>query len=306
MVSFTLFLSLACDSSRFECREPPVFIYIRTMPLKPNSVSTDHVCRCCNVKVVDPTICPICNAAYHLSCSRSRTKLLPSGGYAKCCGVAKSRSPSPTSDVLVTLATELKALPKPVTEGFSKNDESFNQLCSDAHDIKNKIDTVESNVAIVNTRLEKAEGRLENLEKNHPSSISSSEYTFTEWELCLKAKPNIVIFGMPEAIIDSKFDLTTDKLAFFDLLKSILNPTPESLFNDTNDINISRIGKFSVGRLYSMERANLIFDIFKKARETLRACTIYKNVICAQDKTTTTILQGTKSCTSGATKQREK
>lgn len=78
---------------------------------------------------------------------------------------------------------------------------------------------------------------------------------------------------------------------FVEFLQFII-PSLSSDFS--NDINISRIGKFSSARLHprplkiyckSIEKAQLIFDSFNKAKQTLQTREDFKSIIIAPDRT---------------------
>lgn len=249
----------------------------------------NKACRICNVEVVNPIFCPVCKAPYHPSCAK-KTPYAENGGFLKCCGPSQSRSPSPTSDLMLSLSNEIKSLATQVSKGFKKNQDALSTLQNDIHDFGLRVTNVEQNLATVTERLDVVEIKVDEMQHSIPENSLSSEYLLSEWELRLKAKSNLIIFGFPEAIKDSHFDCDADKINFNKLLHFISPISPISLDN----INLSRIGKFSVARLHprpiklyckTIEKAQQIFEFFKKARNILQMNDNYKTIIIAQDRT---------------------
>lgn len=258
------------------------------MPPKQDPVRSlkDQLCKVCNVKVVDPVLCPECAAPYHPSSTETRTKMIDGVGYMKCCGPASTSVPTSKLD---ELSNGIKALAAQMSQGFGKVNLSVRKMQNDLTSLGRRLDSTDKKVDNTIGRLTTVDTKIENLEKQPASD--QSEYLLSEFELRLKAKSNVVVFGLPESIINDKVDINTDNIPIAKLLNILISQNQTIL---TNDVRSFRIGNFSTSRpnprpvkiiCRSTDQATAILTSSKAIRQELINSPQFKGVVFASDRT---------------------
>ncbi|XP_051157611.1 uncharacterized protein LOC127279350 [Leptopilina boulardi] len=169
---------------------------------------TDKFCVRCSKKVVDALeVCKICNAPYHSSCA-SRTSLLESGAFSRCCGPPRAKSPvTVTLDVppttsqanAVVTVSDIERIINNAMTGLNKRldimSESISDIKSDignltlnVHDIVDDLGILRNTVGDTVQRVDDLTERITNIEgspetetfencavKLHCSKVTTSE-----------------------------------------------------------------------------------------------------------------------------------
>lgn len=178
------------------------------------------------------------------------------------------------------MSNDIRALTQHVTQGLEKINQSLADIKGDITAHGNRISTVETTLSSVIVR-------LDDMEK--VSCNDSSEYLLSEFERRLKAKFNVLIFDLPEPVIDNFYNYNKDS----ELVSTIFNAIQPSN-SPFDQLKFFRIGKFSTSRpkprplKLQFASANLATEFLRAARsasETLKEHQTLRSMIFAPDRT---------------------
>lgn len=266
------------------------------MPPK-NQISTKETCKICKSKVIDSVSCNICNATYHPSCAELKANIIPGVSCRKCADPA-SRPTSPTvsserfDQLSLHISKEIQTLSKQMSQSIAAVDAAFNNLKGDFNILDKRVGITEQKIDSALSQILSLSTTVQDFD---PTSTlnTSSEYILNEFELRNKAKSNVIVFGLPEALTNDKssFDLATDVTLSTNLLNFFLSKTQKT---NINNFGFLRIGKFLTARpnprplkilCRSPEQAMMVLTAAKNLRNILNSSPTYNKATFTMERT---------------------
>lgn len=186
-----------------------------------NNLNGTFICFACQVRVVKPTLCPICEAPFHPSCA-SKSTLTSEGGYKKCCGPPSSLFAFPTlEDITTTLKNQLDIFQMSMAQEFHGVKDSIAKLSTSISSNSARIVACETQLVGVDQRVEELKVKI--AESNKGNNTIDFSSCLIEMEDRNNGSKHLILFGVEDCDTVQTSNINDKDKAFMDRLLASLS-----------------------------------------------------------------------------------